>query len=56
MAVACATTRSGSMRKRPIVSNANCQAGTLARLATGGVVQSGQSEDCHWIAWGFIYN
>ena len=29
---------------------------TLAGLATVGVVQSGQSEDCHQIAWGFIYN
>ena len=45
MAAACATTRSSSMRKRPIVSNANCQAGTLARLATGG---SGTK----WTVWG----
>ena len=38
------------------MSNANfVKQVTLARLATGGVVQSGQSEDCHWIAWGFIY-
>ena len=36
MVAACATTRSSSMQKRPMVSNANCQAGTLARLATGG--------------------
>ena len=36
MAAACATTRSSSMQKRPMVSNANCQAGALARLATGG--------------------
>ena len=56
MAAACATTSSSSMRKRSMMSSANCQAGTLARLATvGGVVQSGQSEDCHRIAWGFIY-
>ena len=36
MVAACATTRSRSMRKKSMMSNANCQAGTLARLATGG--------------------
>ena len=45
MAAACATIRSSSMRKRPMVSNANCQAGTLARLTTGG---SGTK----WTVWG----
>ena len=38
--------------------NVQCQLAkqvTIAGLATVGVVQSGQSEDCHWIAWGFIY-
>ena len=35
MAAVCATTRSSSMQKRPIVSNTNCQAGALAKLATG---------------------
>ena len=36
MAAACATTSSSSMRRRSMMSSANCQAGTLARLATVG--------------------
>ena len=45
MAAACATTRSSSMWRRPMVSNTNCQAGALARLATRG---SGTK----WTVWG----